>query len=104
MFNKFKNQTNYMHALLNLIKDKWYILFYMLVNIGFVFSYTLKYQPILEYIFIGLILILGGFITFNYLENFSEVFDKLLEKEIYSILLINLLNLIGLSFFVKSYL
>lgn len=81
MFNKFKNQTNYMHALLNLIKDKWYILFYMLVNIGFVFSYTLKYQPILEYIFIGLILILGGFITFNYLENFSEVFDKLLEKD-----------------------
>lgn len=70
-----------MHNLLNLIKDKWYILFYMLVNIGFISSFTLKYHSIyLENFTIGLFLILCGFFAFDYLVNILRVFDRLYEK------------------------
>lgn len=73
-----------MNTHLNLIKDKWYILFYMLVNIGFIFSFTLKYHPhYLEYIFIGLILFLGLFITFNHIANILQIIDGMFE--IYSL-------------------
>ena len=69
-----------MQTLLNLIKEKWHILFYMLVNIGFILSIPSKYTIILEHIFIGLLLILGGFITFYYIENYLQKLDRLYEE------------------------
>lgn len=80
MFNNFKIQINFMHALLNLIKEKWYILFYMLVNIGFIFSIPSEYTIFLEYTFIVLLLILGGFIIFYSLENYLQKIDELCEE------------------------
>ena len=80
MFNNFKIQINFMHALLNLIKEKWYILFYMLVNIGFIFSIPSEYTIFLEYTFIVLLLILGGFIIFYSLEIYLQKIDELCEE------------------------
>ncbi len=80
MFNNFKIQINSMHNLLNFNKDKWYIIFYLLVNIRFIFSFQSKYTIFLEHIFIGLLFILGGLITFYYLENYLQKFDRFYEE------------------------
>lgn len=93
MFNKFKIQINSMHTLLNFNKDNWYFIFYLLVNIGFIFSFQSKYTIFLEYIFIGLLFTLVGFITFYFLENYLQKFDRLYEEHDLTHFLINLLNL-----------
>lgn len=70
-----------MAIILNLIKDKWYVLFYLLVNLGFVCSFNMKgHLFCLDYILIALLLILVGFFLLNFCINYFQRVDRILEK------------------------